>query len=533
VAQTYSPPRGTGSQDGPPVGPPTQPPAAPPPTGGNRRGPRLLPQSPGAWVKAIAALAAFAILIASGITWVAYKHLTSSIARGAPVPALAPGMTDPDGAAQNILLIGNDSRAGATKSELKALSTGSVDTMSTDTMILLHMPVNGGKPSLISFPRDSWVSIPGHGKGKLNAAYADGYTTAKDAGKSETAAQGAGIVLTIKTLEQLTGLYIDHYMQVNLLGFYRISNAIGGVTVCLNAKQNAKTDSDAFGSGYSGINLPKGVSVIKGKQALAFVRQRHGLPNGDLDRIKRQQYFLASAFEKITSAGTLLNPFKLHNLLVAVGSSMLADPTLNPLKMARQFQDLASGALSATTIPNNGPQLIYPDGVETSIVAVDTAAMPDFIRRLIGKQDSALKTAPAAAPSTVTVDVLNGTTITKWATTNAAVLKKDGFHIDVVDSAQSPATSTQILYRSGEESAAKALAQRVAGAELVLSNDVKHTTLILGSDGKKVRGAVLAATNSGALGTNSPVSSPAMRLTAFDTSTTPGKPGVPKLGCIN
>ena len=88
-------------------------------------------------------------------------------------------------------------------------------------------------------------------------------------------------------------------MQVSLLGFYRISEAIGGVTVCLNAAQNATTDRDEFGSGYSGIDLPKGVSVIKGAQALAFVRQRHGLPHGDLDRIKRQQYFLRAAFDKI------------------------------------------------------------------------------------------------------------------------------------------------------------------------------------------------------------------------------------------
>jgi LCP family protein required for cell wall assembly len=527
VAQTYSPPRGAT----PPGRTPNQ-----PPSGSRRRGlRRLVPQSARTWLKAIAAFIAFTILIGSGITWVAYKHLTASIARGVPVPALGPGMTDPDGAAQNILMVGDDSRAGATKKELAdLLSTGDDGgSMSTDTMMLLHIPVNGGKPTMVSFPRDSWVSIPGHGKGKLNAAFADGYVAAKDAGKDETAAEGAGIVLTIKTLEQLTGLYIDHYITVNLLGFYRISNAIGGVTVCLNKAQNAKTDSDAFGSGYSGINLPKGVSVIKGKQALAFVRQRHGLPNGDLDRIKRQQYFLASAFDKITSAGTLLNPFKLHNLLNAIGTSVLADPALNPVKMARQLQDLASGSLGAMTIPNNGPQLIYPDGVETSIVQVDTAAMPDFVRHLIGKQDDALKSAKAAPPSTVTVDVLNGTNISKWAAANATALKKDGFHIDVVDSAPSPATSTQILYRAGGESAAKALAKRVAGAELVLSSDVSRTTLILGSDGKKVAGAAEPTSNSGALGSGSSVSSPAMRLAAYETSSTSGKTDVPKLGCIN
>ena len=183
-----------------------------------------------------------------------------------------------------------------------------------------------------------------------------------------TASESAGIRLLIRTIAQLTGLHIDHYVQVNLLGFYRISNAIGGVDVCLNAAQNPNTDSDAFGKGYSGINLPAGHSVIKGSQALAFVRQRHGLPNGDLDRIKRQQYFLSAAFHKVVSGGVLLNPFKLRDLLKAVSSSMLTDPDLDMLALARQFQDLSAGNISYATIPNDGPQTIYPDGIETSIV---------------------------------------------------------------------------------------------------------------------------------------------------------------------
>jgi LCP family protein required for cell wall assembly len=484
-------------------------------------------------VRAVVALVSFAVLIASGLTWVSYKHLTSSIGRGVAVPKLAAGMTDPDGNAQDVLLVGDDSRAGATKKELAdLLSTGNDGgSMSTDTMILLHLPANGGSPTMVSFPRDSWVSIPGHGKGKLNAAFADGYVEAKDAGKGEAAAQGAGIVLTIKTLEQLTGLYIDHYVTVNLLGFYRISNAIGGVTVCLNSAQNAKTDSDAFGSGYSGIHLPKGVSVIEGKQALAFVRQRHGLPNGDLDRVKRQQYFLESAMEKITSGGVLLNPFKLHSLVNAVGSSVTADPALNPVSLAKQFQDLSSGAMRSQTIPNNGPQTIYPDGVETSVVQVNTAAIPDFVQHLIGNQDAALSNAKAADPSTVTVDVLNGTEITKWAATNAQQLEKDGFRIDVIDSAPNAAATTQILYPAGSEAAAKAVAARVKGADLILSSDVKHPELILGTDGKKVDGAVTPST--GALGDESSESSPALQLAAFTTPLTTDKPPVPKLGCIN
>ncbi len=360
-------------------------------------------------------------------------------------------------------------------------------------MMILHLPADGSKPSIISFPRDSWVGIPGHGKAKLNAAYGAGYYPAKGRHASEQDAQSAGIISTLKTLSALTGLHIDHYMQVDLLGFYRISNAIGGVTICLKHAQNATTDKDEFGSGYSGIDLPAGVSTIKGAQALAFVRQRHGLPHGDLDRIKRQQYFLSAAFSKIASAGELLNPFKLRDLLDAVSSSLLTDPTLNLLSLARSFEMLGSGDISFQTLPNDGSQVIYPDGVETAIVGVDYPAVPGFIRSIIGQPaDPELAKATPAPPSSVTVDVLNGTDVVKLATRNSLQLKKLGFRIDVVDSTDSPVTATTVLYPPDHQAGAKAVAKVVPGAELVMSSSVGRVTLELGTDGKQVSG--LAAT---------------------------------------
>jgi LCP family protein required for cell wall assembly len=359
-------------------------------------------------LRALAGVIALGLIVGSGIAWVSYRNFAADIPRGAPVPPLAAGTTDPDGKAQDILLVGNDSRAGATRAELKALHTGPNNgEVNTDTMMLMHIPANGSRATIVSFPRDSWVNIPGYGMGKINSAYGDGYTSAKSAHKSETAAESAGLIMTVRTIEALTGLHIDHYAQVNLLGFYRISNAIGGVQVCLNHAQNASTDADQFGRGYSGINLPAGVSVIKGAQALAFVRQRHGLPNGDLDRIKRQQYFLSSAFRKVTSAGVLLNPFKLRDLMHAVGSSLLIDPQLKVLSLAREFQQMSAGKLSFLTIPNNGPQLIYPNGVATSIVQVDSAAMPAFVRQLLGQHPSAAASSHGAT-STVTAHAATG-----------------------------------------------------------------------------------------------------------------------------
>jgi LCP family protein required for cell wall assembly len=440
-------------------------------------------------VRALCASISLLVLVGSGIAWATFKNFTSHVPHGDPVPALLAGEHDPDGGAQNILLIGNDTRAGATPAELKALHTGhDTTTANADTMMLLHVPANGSQASLVSFPRDSWVSIPGHGKGKINAAYPDGYNAAKDAGRSEIAAQSAGIVLTIKTIHALTGLYVDHYMQVNLLGFYRISEAIGGVTVCLNAAQNKTTDKDAFGSGYSGIDLPKGVSVIKGQQALAFVRQRHGLPDGDLDRIKRQQYFLKSTFQKVTSGGVLLNPFKLRDLLEAVAPSLLVDPKLDLLSLARQLESLTSGKINFATIPNNGPQTIYPDGVETSIVEVNRAAIPAFVSSLEGKSNSAYSHATAAAPATVTLDVLNGTDIARLAARNADALKALGFKVNTVDSTSTTTATSTVEYPAGKEAQAKAVAQAVPHAKAVLTPDVQRVTLVVGSDGHWVKG---------------------------------------------
>jgi LCP family protein required for cell wall assembly len=447
-------------------------------------------------VRALCALVAFLLIIGSGYAWALYKNFTSDVPHGDPVPALVAGQKDLDGSAQNILLIGNDSRAGATRAEQTAMHSGHDDgTVNTDTMMLLHLPADDGKPSIISFPRDSWVDIPGHGKGKLNSAYGDGFAQAQNAHESLARSEGAGILLTLKTLSALTGLHIDHYLQVDLIGFYRISEAIGGVTVCLKAAQNASTDKDAYGSGYSGIDLPAGVSVIKGEQALAFVRQRHGLPNGDLDRIRRQQYFLASAFHKVATAGELLNPFKLNALLRAVSSSLLTDPGLDLLSLARSFELLSSGDLTFSTLPNDGPQVIYPDGVETAIVGVNTAAIPSFIRSVIGKaQDPDLKSVVAAAPAKVTVDVLNGTSTYLLATRNADQLTKLGFHTDTIDSTPNPVTATTVAYPPGQEPSAKAVADVVPGAHLLMTTTVSRVTLELGGNGRMVTGLAAAPT---------------------------------------
>ncbi len=206
------------------------------------------------------------------------------------------------------------------------------------------------------------MDIPGYGQHKLNAAYINGAT---DGGETE-ADPDQGRQLLVQTISELSGLHIDHYVEVGLLGFYRITKAMGGVEVCLN---RAQKEPD------SGIDLPAGRWVIEGKQALAFVRQRKGLPRGDLDRIVRQQYFLGATFRKVTSLGVLTNPIKLKRLLDAVGSSMRMDDDLDPLQLARQVRGLAAGNVEFKTIPTTGTG--FRDG--QSVVLLDEAKLPGLL----------------------------------------------------------------------------------------------------------------------------------------------------------
>lgn len=448
-------------------------------------------------VKIVAAALSLVVLVGSGWAWATYRNFTANIKRVDISGHTTSASKNIDGTAQNILIVGNDDRDSATDAELAQLgTTRDGGSYNTDTMMLLHVPADGSKATVISFPRDSYVAIPGHGMNKLNSAYVDGMNDTQGTPDQKKA---AGAKLLKSTIENLTGLSIDHFVQVDLLGFYRISNAIGGVSVCLNEGARPAKYVGEEGNGidagyepngtwvnsYSGINLPAGTSVIKGTQALAFVRQRHGLPAGDLDRIKRQQFFLSAVFRKLVSGGTLLNPIKLQNLLKAVDSSLTMDEDLDPLKLAQQMQNLSAGNVTFTTIPTAGDNPNSPVG---DVVEVNTAAMPDFINRLIGNGPSnALATVKAADPSTVTVTVINDTNSNGVEKTNAAALQKLGFKTTIPAPTTDVAAQTEIKYPKGSEAAAKALQAAVPGAVMTQSNDVSSVTLVLGNNGVQVK----------------------------------------------
>jgi LCP family protein required for cell wall assembly len=456
----------------------------------------------------IAAVLSLVIVLGSGLAWSTYRSALGNVRRVDAIPATPPtgadgnAVPDVDGKDQNILIVGNDDRDSATDAELNILGIGrDGGSLNTDTMMLMHVPADGSRATAISFPRDSYVSIPGYGKNKLNSAYFFGSNYGKD--------KDAGARLLVQTIQNLTGLTIDHFVQVDLIGFYRISEAIGGVEICLN---------NAVQEGYSGVNLPAGVQTISGVQALAFVRQRYNFPdgNGDLDRIKRQQVFLGSAFRKIESAGTLLNYGKLKALITAVTSSLTMDSGLDPLKLAQQMRKLSSGNVTFVTIPTLG----FATEDVGSVVVVDTAGLPDFVNGVIGTgtPDGTYTKAVAAAPSSVTVDVYNAANVQGIASSNAAALKAQGFLTATVDST-TPTSSTTIKYPAGMEAQAKALAAAVPAAKVIKSTTVTRVTLTLGTDGVQVASLTPTPTPGTAASTpTTTTSAPANSRTAADTS---------------
>jgi len=244
-----------------------------PGTGGGRRWLR-----PRRIIAVLAVLVSLLLIVAVGM----YFFLDSKLDRKnvlvdyAGRPAVSAG--------QNWLIAGSDSRQGLTAQQEDQLATGhDIGGRRSDSILILHIPSNGGPSVLISLPRDSYVPIPGYGSNKLNAAYSFG-----------------GPRLLAKTVQNATGLRIDHYMGIGFGGFVSVVNAIGGVHLCI--KHHLRDPA-------AGLNLKKGCQTLDGAQALGYVRTRHLYANQDLQRVQDQRLFLKALLTKMTSPGVLLNPF--------------------------------------------------------------------------------------------------------------------------------------------------------------------------------------------------------------------------------
>lgn len=362
------------------------------------------------WLRALAWISgslAVLVLITSSAGYLLYRyyngrigHFQVVIPNPRPKPAVA-GTT-------NYLLVGLDLRKGTGNQYLNSAEGLVPDTgLHSDTTILAHLD-RDGSTTLVSIPRDLYVKVPPWKdiKGVAHPASHDKFTNVISYG---------GQSLLWNTVEQLLDIRIDHYVDIDLAGFKQISNAIGGVNVCLKASDFSDTDSNGTKSTnlddvYSRFHGQPNVNHLQGDLALAFVRQRHGLPGGDLDRIKRQQAFLGAVFRKATASSTLLNPEKLVSLLTSASSAIDTDPKTNLwdlAKLGKRLRGLDAGKLHFETLPTRplsatDPGAFYKDQLLQlpsvgSVLMSDPGALKTFLAPLKNQpaQPVSSTTAPA------------------------------------------------------------------------------------------------------------------------------------------
>ncbi|AGF73643.1 transcriptional regulator, LytR family protein [Corynebacterium halotolerans YIM 70093 = DSM 44683] len=231
-----------------------------------------------------------------------------------------------DTAGTNWLLVGSDSRQGLSEDEVARLGTGGdLGVGRTDTIMLLHIPLTG-PGRLVSLPRDSYVTIPGYGQNKINAAFTFG-----------------GPKLLTTTVEQATGLHIDHYAEIGMGGLASVVDSVGGVEICVDYPINDP---------LANLNIEAGCQEMDGPTALGFVRTR-ATPQGDLDRVERQRQFFSALIDKVTSPGTLLNPFRLVPLIADTAGTFTVGEGDHVWHLARVALAMRSG-VETETVPVAG-----------------------------------------------------------------------------------------------------------------------------------------------------------------------------------
>jgi LCP family protein required for cell wall assembly len=354
----------------------------------------------------------------------------------------------------------------------------------TNTLILIHIPAGGKKAVGFSIPRDDWVNFAGtvgpQQAGKIDQAYGlslfyeEEKLRAKypNMGQDQLAFLGneAGRTAAVDTVEKLTGVHVDHFAEVNLDGFYELAKVLGRVEVCLN---HPVSDS------YSGAHFRAGYQYLDPKQALAFVRQRHGLPNGDLDRTHRQQAFLDSVMHQLRADGMLSDLTKFQALLSVAKQYVITDAGWNLLDFASQTRGLTSGNLIFRTLPIK----TYGTLDNQSVNLIDPANIKAIVHAAfyLAPKPRAPKRGARAQARRTTVDVLNGGNTTGLAARVSSALVKAGYRAGKVGDTSSRAT-TAVSYGAG----ASAIASKIGalfGVTATASSSVAagHVEVLLGA----------------------------------------------------
>lgn len=472
------------------------------------------------------ALLSTLVLVLSGSGWFLYNQFDSNVTRSdfdvaGNRPAEVPG-------SMNILLLGDDSRDG-TGNEYGGEA---VEGNRSDTTIIAHFDKDG-TATLLSFPRDELVKVvvpasaakdvPHDGKDKLTNVMTYG-----------------GVSGLTSTLEALTGLHVDHYIKIDLAGFKQITDAVGGVTVCVTRMPNGSTTN--LNDNWSQWHGQLGENHLNGDQALAFVRTRHALGDERL-RILRQQQFLFKLLAQATSSGVLTNPTRIVSLLGAVGKALEMDDGLGQtdlLKLADRASKLGSGKVTFITVPTHVP--VDGEGGATggngtvgyhgAVLFINTDEFEQILAPLrpAPPQSAALASATPVPPAQVTVaSIANASGRQGLAAATATDLRALGFSgFMAPTTADADQSATEVHYAQGQEGPAKSLVVRIPGAQAVPDATLTGTglELVLGSSFTGVTGATGATTTTAAATGTAPAAGSVG--TASPTTTAPlGSGGVP------
>lgn len=303
------------------------------------------------------------VAVAVGVTifanwWISSRVETlndpfANIPRPTPAPVATPGpeqetpAADTRGDEVNFLVLGSDSRISAGDP-----SQWQAGAQRTDAIMLVQLAGDRGNATIMSIPRDSWVNIPGHGDHKINAAFSFG-----------------GPSLMIQTVEELTGVFIDHFVIADFESFATLTDELGGVEIELLNGLNA-----------DGVTLAPGTHRLNGAQALSYVRQRYGLPGGDFDRVKRQQNWMRAIMKGAVDSGAMTDPSKMLALADTVTRALAVDPTLNTGRMfdlAWGSREMRGDDIAFFTIPVHGTGW-SPDGQQSIVVLNPHKAEPVY-----------------------------------------------------------------------------------------------------------------------------------------------------------
>ena len=439
---------------------------------------------PARLTRVIAVAVALAIVVGTGVAWGKIRSFESGINHFSSV-ALGEGGED---GAIDVLLVGLDSRTDAhgnplSEEELATLRAGDDVSTNTDTIILVRIPNNGKSATAISIPRDSYVEAPGVGKMKINGVYGSVKEEKRiklvESGVSDAEADKqsteAGREALIKTVANLTGVTVDHYAEIGLLGFALITDALGGVNVCLK---------EAVYEPLSGADFPAGWQKLAGPQALSFVRQRHDLPRGDLDRVTRQQAVMASLAHEVISSKTLSSPATLNRLQDAVQRSVVLSEGWDVMEFVEQLQKLAAGSVAFATIPILEEAGWSDDGMQ-SVVRVDPSQVKEWVAGLLHDQDEGKTEQLAYTPGKTTVDVVNDSDVNGLAAAVSQVLTNKGFATgNVGNNDAGHVTGSQVQAAKADDLGAQAVSKELGGLPVVENASVApgSARVVLASD---------------------------------------------------